>query len=159
VYCSKEQKAIDGAEILAGHLGIGYEMVEELGEVDRSSTGYLPQEEHAAAARELFAHPGRSMRGWETACDAQRRIVEAVAGVLAGEEGEGDVAIVSHGAVATFYLCHLKGCPIRWEEKQPGRKGGQYYCFDAEIGTLVHGWRRIDEITEEMGWAAIGGVS
>jgi hypothetical protein len=43
VYCSTEQKAIDGAEILAAHLSIGYEMVEELGEIDRSATGYLPR--------------------------------------------------------------------------------------------------------------------
>ena len=43
ICCSTEQKAVDGAEILARYLGIGYEMVEELGEIDRSATGYLPQ--------------------------------------------------------------------------------------------------------------------
>jgi broad specificity phosphatase PhoE len=144
VYCSREQKAIDGAEILAGHLGIGYAMVEALGEIDRTSTGYLPQEEHAATARQLFAHPERSARGWETARDAQRRIVEAVEGVIQGDDGEGNLAIVSHGAVGTFYLCHLKGCPIRWEERQPGGYGGNYFCFEAGSKALVHGWRPID---------------
>jgi broad specificity phosphatase PhoE len=42
IYCSTEQKALDGAEILAGHLGIGFETVEALGENDRSATGFLP---------------------------------------------------------------------------------------------------------------------
>jgi broad specificity phosphatase PhoE len=144
IVCSTEQKAIDGAEILARHLSIGFTMVEALGEIDRTSTGYLPQEEHAATARQLFAHPARSVRGWETACDAQQRIVEAVESVITGNPGDGHLTIVSHGAVATFYLCHLKGCPIRWEERQPGRFGGNFYCFEAESKALVHGWRPID---------------
>jgi broad specificity phosphatase PhoE len=144
VCCSTEQKAIDGAEILAGHLSIGHKMVEELGEIDRSATGYLPQEEHAAAREQLFAHPDESIRGWETAFDAQRRIVKAVEGVIAGDMGEGHLAIVSHGGVGTFHLCHLKGRPISWEERQPGGNGGNYYCFEAESKALVHGWRPID---------------
>jgi broad specificity phosphatase PhoE len=144
VYCSTEQKAIDGAEILAGYLAIGYEMVEELGEIDRSATGYLPREEHAATREQLFAHPERSIRGWETARDAQRRIVEAVDGVIAGDRGAGNLAIVSHGGVGTFHLCHLKGRPIGRGERQPGEHGGNYYCFEAESKALVHGWRPID---------------
>jgi len=48
VYCSVEQKAVDGAEILAGQLTLDYEMVEGLGEIDRSSTGYLPHDEFTA---------------------------------------------------------------------------------------------------------------
>jgi broad specificity phosphatase PhoE len=71
--------------------------------------------------------------------------VKAVARVIAGDRGEGNLAIVSHGGVGTFYLCHLKGCPINREERQPGENGGHYYCFEAESGTLVHGWRRIEQ--------------
>lgn len=144
VYCSAEQKAIDGAEILAGHLGIGYQSVEELGEIDRSATGYLPEKEHAEAARMLFLQPDTSVRGWETARDAQERIVKAVDAVIEGNEGRGDIAIVSHGGVGALYLCHLKELPIRWEERQPGRTGGGYYCFEARSRRLVHGWRPID---------------
>jgi broad specificity phosphatase PhoE len=144
VYCSTEQKAIDGAEILARHLSIGYEMVEELGEIDRSATGYLPREEHATTREQLFAHPERSIRGWETARDAQRRIVRALESVAAGDRREGNLAIVSHGGVGTFLLCHLKGCPISWEERQPGESGGNIYCFEAESKALVHGWQPID---------------
>lgn len=144
VYCSTEQKAIDGARILAAHLSIGYHMVPALGEIDRSATGYLPQEEHAVLARRVFAHPEKSVRGWETPYDAQRRFARAVEDVIAGDDSEGHLAIVAHGGVATFYLCHLKGCPIRWEERQPGATGGNVYCFEARSKALVHGWRPID---------------
>lgn len=144
IYCSMEQKAIDGAQVLADYLSLEFEMVEDLGEIDRSATGYLPAEEHAAAAKEVFVHPARSMRGWETANAAQQRMVQAMEWVIAQGRGPGDVAVVAHGGVATFYLCHLKGLPIRWEERQPGSGGGNYYCFDAEARVLVHGWRPID---------------
>jgi broad specificity phosphatase PhoE len=146
IYCSAEQKAIDGAGILARHLGLGYEQVEALGEVDRSSTGYLPHEEHQALAELLFAHPDHSIRGWETARDAQRRIVAAVERILAEDAGQGHMAIVSHGGAGALYLCHLKGVEISRSEDQPGGGGGCYYCFEAGTRSLVHGWKLIDAI-------------
>ena len=144
VYCSTEQKAIDGAEILAAHLSIGYEMIKELGEIDRSATGYLPEEEHTDTAKAFFAYPETSVRGWEKAVDAQRRIVRSIEGVIEGDKGEGSIAIVSHGGVGTLYLCHLKGHPISWEERQPGGSGGNYYCFGAQSKALREGWQPID---------------
>jgi broad specificity phosphatase PhoE len=144
IYCSTEQKAIDGAEILARHLSLDYEMVEELGENDRSSTGYLPPDEFQATVDSFFRHPDRSVRGWETARHAQQRIVQAIANIIERDRGQGDIAIVSHGGVGVLYLCTLKHCPIDRTEGQPGTHGGNYYCFDAGSKTLLHGWRRID---------------
>ena len=156
VYCSDEQKALDGAAILAGHLGLTPLVVPELGEVDRSSTGWLPEEEHAAAARRLFERPDESVRGWETARHAQARIVAAIEAVLrhAGEQGgggAGEIAPSPHGAVGTLYLCHLKGVPISMAEAQPGRDGGHYYCFDAAKRRLIHGWMRIEPFPLSQG--------
>jgi broad specificity phosphatase PhoE len=159
IYCSDEQKALDGADILADFLDLQPVIMPELGEVDRSSTGYLSEEEHAAAARLLFERPDESVRGWETARHAQERIIRAVETVL--ETGFGqqefalrnpvskgvpntDIAIVAHGAVGTFYLCHLKGAPISMAHAQPGRDGGHYFCFDSETRTLKEGWVRIE---------------
>ncbi len=152
VYCSDEQKALDGAGILAAHLGLTPIVLPALGEVDRSSTGWLPEEEHAAAARLLFERPNESVRGWETAAHAQARIVAAIGAIVgnAGEQGgdgAGGIAIVAHGAVGTFYLCHLKGVPISMNEAQPGRDGGYTYCFDAASRRLIHGWTRIEPST------------
>ena len=144
VFCSDEQKALDGAAILANFLGIEYTIVPELGEVDRSSTGWLPEEEHAEAARRLFERPDERVRGWETARQAQDRIVRAVDRVIDLHDGRGDIAIMAHGAVGTFLLCHLKGVPISMAEAQPGRDGGHYFRFEAGTGRLLEGWTRID---------------
>lgn len=144
VYCSTEQKAIDGAAILAAHLSLDYGMVEALSENDRSSTGYLAREEFLATATRFFARPDESVRGWETARDAQRRIVDAVDTILENDGSAGNVAIVSHGGVGTLLLCHLKDRPISQDEGQPGTDGGCYYCFEARSKSLLHDWRRID---------------
>ena len=65
VYCSTEQKAIDGAEVLAKHLSVDYEMIHELGEIDRSSTGLLRTPgEYEAMVDSFFSRPDRSIRGW-----------------------------------------------------------------------------------------------
>lgn len=144
VYCSTEKKSIDCARILAGFLGLPYQTVEELGEIDRSATGYLPADEHRATADLLFAHPDESIRGWETARDAQRRVVAGVEGILASAHGEGDVAILTHGGVAALYLCRLRGTAIDRDQEAPHPGGGCYYCFAQDTRALVHDWRAID---------------
>jgi broad specificity phosphatase PhoE len=117
----------------------------ELGENDRSATGYLPRSEFEIVANLFFAHPERSARGWERAIDAQRRIVSAVNRVLvASTKCAGNIAIVSHGGVGALLLCHLRGEAISREHDQPLNNGGNYYAFDAETRDLIHGWLRID---------------
>ena len=110
IFSSSERKAMDGAEILAGHLALPITVIEELGENDRSSTGYLPQKEFEALADEFFARPQESVRGWERATDAQRRIVSAIDQLLAQSPTDGDIAVIAHGGVGALLLCHLAGC-------------------------------------------------
>ncbi len=98
-------------------------MVQQLGEIDWSTTGYLPQNEHQMVAEAFFAHPDTSIRGWETARDAQRRIVAAIDAILADDQGRGNVATVSHGAVGTLYLCYLMHVDISRDEARPGAHG------------------------------------
>ena len=57
IYCSTEQKAIDGAAVLSEALGIPVHYVAALGENDRSATGYLPKMEFEATADAFFARP------------------------------------------------------------------------------------------------------
>ncbi|HET6197798.1 MAG TPA: histidine phosphatase family protein, partial [Acetobacteraceae bacterium] len=101
--------------------------------------------EFEATAEAFFARPEESIRGWERAADAQRRIVAAVDHVLAMPRSDGDVAIVSHGGVGALLLCRLKQVPISRAEDQPGRGGGNVYSFDAATRRLVAGWRRIED--------------
>ena len=78
LWSSTERKAKDGAAVLAAHLELEVHERENLGENDRSATGFLPPEEFQQVADQFFANPSESVRGWETAADAQARIVQAV---------------------------------------------------------------------------------
>jgi broad specificity phosphatase PhoE len=143
LYCSTERKAVDGAEILGSVLDLPFEGVQELGENDRSATGYLSSAEFEATADAFFARPNSSVRGWETAISAQSRIVNAVGQILAVDTGAGNIAIVSHGAVGTLYLCHLNRWRIDRSHDQPGSCGGNYFTFEL-TGNCVHGWVPIE---------------
>ena len=145
IFSSSERKAMDGAEILAGHLALPITVIEELGENDRSSTGYLPQKEFEAFADEFFARPQESVRGWERATDAQRRIVSAIDQLLAQSPTHGDIAIIAHGGVGALLLCHLMAVPISRAQDQKGSGGGNVFSFDSIHRRLLSGWRRIEE--------------
>lgn len=144
VYCSTEQKAIDGAEILAGHLGLPFHQVGQLGENDRSATGFLPPDEFERMADAFFASPEQSVRGCERAADAQSRIVGAVNRIDKEDKTSGAIAIVSHGAVGTLLYCHLAGKPIerRWDQLPNG--GGNYYSFTLSPRVAHSWWRAFD---------------
>jgi broad specificity phosphatase PhoE len=145
IWCSTERKARDGASILAGHLHLPVTELAELGENDRSATGYLPRHEFEMVADLFFAHPQQSVQGWERAVDAQRRIISAINRVLvASTKCGGHIAIVSHGGVGALLLCHLRGEAIGREHDQPPNNGGNYYAFDAETRDLIHDWRQLD---------------
>lgn len=148
VFCSTEKKAIDGAVILAGKLDLQYAECASLGENDRSSTGFLPPAEFENVADQFFSEPAMSVRGWETAVDAQRRIVAAVRDITSSGTVQFPAAIVSHGAVGTLLLCHLNGWSIDRRHDQPGSGGGNYFCFHADTGVVEHGWSAIDAAEE-----------
>ncbi|MGH3850107.1 MAG: histidine phosphatase family protein [Pseudonocardiaceae bacterium] len=146
IYCSAEQKAIDGAEILAQHLGLGFTQIEELGENDRSATGFLPPDEFERVADQFFAAPDQSVRGWERAMDAQMRIVRAVAKIGKSDKTGGAIAIVSHGAVGTLLYCHLEGEPIDRRRDQPANGGGNFYRFTLAPPAAHEWWRPFDAV-------------
>ena len=152
VLSSDEQKAIDGALILSEELGIPHEVLPELGENDRSATGFLPPQEFWSVVEEFFAQPGVSVRGWETAAHARERIVRAVLSVRELFEDPGPVAFVSHGGVGSLLHGHLAGVPISRALEQPspppgsppGTGGGYYLTFDLGSESLQSTWQRID---------------
>ena len=144
IHCSTERKAIDAATILANGLGITFSTHENLGENDRSATGYLPKEEFERVADAFFARPTESVRGWERAVDAQARIVAAVDTVLKAAPPSGDIAIVAHGGVGALLLCALEGMAISRSQDQPAGGGGFYFPFDLATRLPRHGWTAID---------------
>jgi broad specificity phosphatase PhoE len=144
IFCSYERKAIDGAEILGKHLSLPITRRQDLGENDRSATGFLPPAEFEAVATEFFSHPNESVRGWERALDAQDRIVRAIQAIASTEPPQGAIAVVSHGAVGTLLHCALAGNPIsrRWD--QPANGGGNYFAFELEPSRVLGWWSAID---------------
>jgi broad specificity phosphatase PhoE len=145
VFTSAERKATDAARLVADRFGLSLVIVPELGENDRSATRYLPKAEFEATADLFFAHPGGSVRGWERAVDAQRRIVAALERVILEAPEQGDVAVISDGGVGALLLCHLKGVPIRRSEDQPGAGGGCVYSFDMHTRVLLSDWHLIED--------------
>jgi broad specificity phosphatase PhoE len=145
IFASSERKARDGAQVLADGLGLtGYSIVDDLGENDRSATGYLAKQEFEEMADAFFAHPQQSVRGWEPAVVAEARIVCAVEQILS-EASDGDLAIVGHGGTGTLLYCHLAGLPIDRLYDQPATNGGNWFAFDRASRKLLHdGWRSID---------------
>ncbi len=107
-WCSRSARHAGGGDPGRRHLGLAVTELAALGENNRCATGYLPSAEFEATADPFFAHPDRSVRGWERAADAQHRIVAAVDRVLAASaDSGGDIAIISHGGGGTLLLCHL----------------------------------------------------
>jgi len=161
VLSSSEQKAIDGAEILVGALGVPHQVVRELGEYDRSSTGLLPPAEFWPLVDEFFRWPERSIRGWERALDAQARVLGAVRSAVAswasgsqeaGSQEAPDLAFVAHGAVGALLLAQLSGAGISRSFDQPlppagsppGTGGGYFFSFSLPGLEIEQGWQAID---------------
>jgi broad specificity phosphatase PhoE len=144
LYSSAERKALDGAEILSAASDLPVSVRADLGENDRSATGYLPPAEFEGLADRFFAEPERSVRGWGRAVDEQARIVGAVDAVIAEAPGNGGIAVVSHGAVGALLLAHLLGEAISRRFDQPGAGGGNFFAFDAATRAVLHAWRPID---------------
>jgi broad specificity phosphatase PhoE len=145
VFSSAERKAMEVATMMAAELGLTPISRADLGENDRSGTGYLPTAEFEAMADAFFSSPDESVAGWERAIDAQRRIVRAVDDALLLARTGGDVAIIAHGGVGALLLCHLKHVPISRAEDQPGQGGGNVFSFNFETRRLILGWRRIED--------------
>lgn len=140
IVASAELKAQQTAAVLGEALGLGWSTDAELGENDRSATGFLPPAEFKATADAFFAHPRTSVRGWETAEDAQRRVIRAVLRWTA--VADLPTAYVSHGLVGTLLYCALTGEAIDRRHYQPEQ--GSWFAFDPWSWTASHHWRRID---------------
>lgn len=150
VWSSAETTARETAALLVADPSMQVHVREDLGELDRSATGYLPREEFERVAEGCFAAPDRNVRGWERALDAQTRTVRAVHAVLTDPRAaRGDVLVVGHGGVGTLLRCHVAGLPIGREHDQPG-SGGNVLVVDLdEDGRLASsgGWVPFEHVS------------
>lgn len=131
IWTSDERKARETGEILAAPRKLSVKCNLDLGENDRSATGYLPLKDFEAAADAFFAQPESSYRGWEPAIEAQIRIHRTVTKIIRSHDA-GDLAIVTHGAVGTLLWCALSNCSIDRKHDQPS----QGHFWQADLATL-----------------------
>lgn len=140
IWASPEAKAAQAAAILAQARNLPVQTDPDLVENDRSATGFLPPPDFERAADAFFARPADSYRGWETARDAQARILRATRRIVA-RQGPSDLVIVAHGAVGTLLYCALAGLPIDRRHDQPFQ--GHYWTAPLPGLEPAHGWRPI----------------
>ena len=151
IISSDETKATETADILAAGTGIAVEIADDMGENDRSATGFLPPPAFEAAADWFFAHPQESYHGWERAIDAQTRIAAAVDRILETHDPALPIAFVGHGGVGTLLKCHLGNRDLSRREDQPAG-GGNLFAFRLADRTLACDWTAMEE------WRGFGHV-
>lgn len=145
IYSSPERKARDTAEPVAAALGLSVVIAPDSYENDRSSTGFLPPPEFEEMANQFFGNPTVSVRGWERAIDAQKRIVDCVEHIEA-DAPPGDLIVVGHGAVGTLLYCALSGNPISRAHDQGPGGGGNFICYDRKTSKPMQAWQPIEAL-------------
>ncbi len=140
IVSSDETKAVETAQLLADAAGATVEIHHDMGENDRSATGFLPPPEFEKAADWFFANPTESFKGWERAIDAQTRISDAVLRVLDDHDPKIPIAFVGHGGVGTLLKCRLLGAPISRTADQKGGGGGNVFAFRLADRAVACDW-------------------
>lgn len=153
IISSSETKALELAAALATRSGARVESGENFGENDRSSTGFVPPERFEQLADAFFAEPEVSTEGWESAIDAQARVVAAFEAALAGHDTSVPVVFTGHGAVGTLLKCHLGGLKISRSEDQrrigdPG--GGNVFVVRLGDRKLLSDWMAMETLPEDF---------
>lgn len=103
VVSSREPKARETAEILAGSLGVDALDWPGLEENDRTSLGFLSQREYDDLMERFFTRPAELILGRETAHMARARFGAAVLDLLR-QCPQQTVVVVAHGAVMTLFV-------------------------------------------------------
>jgi broad specificity phosphatase PhoE len=146
LFASTERKARTTAEWIASLRRLSVTYLADLGEKDRSATGFLEPSAYRQLRDAFFAHPARSIQGWERAVDAQARVLQAIEHAVAQTPPNANVAVISHGGVGTLVLNHVQQVQIRKDDLPPGQ--GYYFVFAKDSGKLLQHWKPIDAIDE-----------
>ena len=78
IFASTEQKANKAAEFWSKKFNIPLKIVEGIQEIDRSSTGMLPEEEFWKQVDGFYARPSERVRGWESANECLERMIRTI---------------------------------------------------------------------------------
>ena len=141
IIASSERRVVETAGIFAHRRGLPVSVNPGFDDSDRPLADFLPVAELDRVVGAFFANPDTCARpGWQTAADAQRRVVTALAAELAAKGDNGDLLIVGHGRIGTLLLCHLAGLPISRDHFQP-TPGGNLFAFDRATRKVLFRWQ------------------
>jgi broad specificity phosphatase PhoE len=99
IWTSRERKALETAEILAGELGAPVRIDERFGEVLRP--GVWDRDYRGMASGYLA---GARFDGWEEATAVRERFAAGIAAAAPAGGGTGDIVVVDHGLALTLFL-------------------------------------------------------
>lgn len=106
IWCSREPKAVETAEVLGNALGVPIRVKTGLEEHHRGNVPFFPTtQEFEQAVEAFFSQPSRLVLGSETASQARDRFAAAIEAVL--EADSGDAIVITHGTVMTLYLARV----------------------------------------------------
>jgi broad specificity phosphatase PhoE len=109
IVSSREPKAVETGQIVAGTLGLPLETAPGLHERERGPVKDLGnQEDFQAQVARFFEHPDQLVLGYETADEAHARFTRAIAAAIERRPAI-NLAIVSHGTVMTLFVARATG--------------------------------------------------
>jgi broad specificity phosphatase PhoE len=108
IFSSKEPKAKETAEIIAGIHQIQLHVAGDLHEHDRTNIPFLAHDAFQASIHEFFLKPNELAFGKETADQAHARFYRSVHSILNEHPGK-TVVIVTHGTVISLFVSRLTG--------------------------------------------------
>ena len=108
VISSREPKARETAELLAGQLGQTFLLADNLHEHERDGLPFLSASEFQENVRLFFEKPGELVMGSETADQAHQRFEQAVLKALDSHPKE-SLALVAHGTVISLFVSRRVG--------------------------------------------------
>ena len=108
IWSSREPKAVETAEIVAGTFGVPVQTAVGLEEHHRSGVPFYPtNDEFEAAVEQFFCKPDQLVLGTEAAEQARDRMTAAIDEII--DAGQTDTIVVTHGTVMTLYVAGVAG--------------------------------------------------
>ncbi len=106
IWCSREPKAKETAQIIGHALGLPLRVRDGLEEHHRRNVPFIQSaQEFEQAVEEFFSWPARLVLGSETANQARDRFTAAIEAVLQADSE--DAIVVTHGTVMALYLAQV----------------------------------------------------
>ncbi len=146
IYSSDLQRAYKGAEIIAGRLGIEYEKVPSLREVNLGRWEGLNMEEVRARYPDEAKFRFRDLahyrvKGGENLLDLNERVMPAINELIKKHTGK-NIFVIAHGGVNRAILCNVLHLPLTQFfriEQDYGCLNIIDYFEDVEFAKLING--------------------